>query len=216
MKAVDSHLLTLLKASSQFIVPIYQRLYSWQEAECSQLWADIKRAGSTPALGSHFTGSIVYVAKDQSTNTSAEPDLIIDGQQRLTTVTLILAALAARLEALPKDQQEPWDGFSPRKIRNRQLVSMASPARKDDQRKFSAERAWTCPTPVESVRVSGGEAVEQAQLSGDYRDHPRVGPRGRRNRGRSIRACDGSTGDNCCHALCSERILRSRRLSPSA
>ena len=102
MKAVDSHLLTLLKASSQFIVPIYQRLYSWQEPECAQLWADIVRAGSNPKLGAHFTGSIVYVAKDQSTNTSAEPDLIIDGQQRVTTVTLILTALAARLEQLAR------------------------------------------------------------------------------------------------------------------
>ncbi|MFF0544363.1 DUF262 domain-containing protein [Nocardia thailandica] len=123
MKAVDSHLLTLLKASSQFIVPIYQRLYSWHEGECAQLWADIIRAGSTPALGSHFTGSIVYVAKDQSTNTSADPDLIIDGQQRVTTVTLILAALAARLDMLPEDQREPWDGFSPKKIRNRFLLN---------------------------------------------------------------------------------------------
>nr|WP_240967148.1 DUF262 domain-containing protein [Micrococcus luteus] len=113
----------MLKASSQFIVPIYQRLYSWQEAECAQLWDDIIRAGSMPELGSHFTGSIVYVAKDQATNTSAEPDLIIDGQQRVTTVTLILAALAERLEKLPKDQQEPWDGFSPRKIRNRYLLN---------------------------------------------------------------------------------------------
>lgn len=123
MKAVDSHLLTLLKASSQFIVPIYQRLYSWQEAECAQLWADIMRAGASSALGSHFTGSIVYVARDQATNTSAEPDLIIDGQQRVTTVTLVLAALAARLDTLPEDQREPWDGFSPRKIRNRYLLN---------------------------------------------------------------------------------------------
>jgi uncharacterized protein with ParB-like and HNH nuclease domain len=123
MKAVDSHMLTLLKASSQFIVPIYQRLYSWQESECAQLWADIVRAGSTPKLGSHFTGSIVYVAKDQATNTSADPDLIIDGQQRVTTVTLVLAALAARLEQLPDDQREPRNGFSPRKIRNRYLLN---------------------------------------------------------------------------------------------
>ncbi|MDP3967852.1 MAG: DUF262 domain-containing protein [Nocardioides sp.] len=123
MKAVDSHLLTLLKASSQFIVPIYQRLYSWQEPECAQLWADIVRAGSNPKLGAHFTGSIVYVAREQSTNTSAEPDLIIDGQQRVTTVTLILTALAARLEMLSADEQEPWDGFSPRKIRNRYLLN---------------------------------------------------------------------------------------------
>lgn len=123
MKAVDAHLLTLLKASSQFIVPIYQRLYSWQEAECAQLWSDIIRAGSNPKLGSHFTGSIVYVAKDQVTNTSADPDLIIDGQQRVTTVTLILAALAERLEQNPPDQREPWDGFSPKKIRNRYLLN---------------------------------------------------------------------------------------------
>ncbi|NEW28362.1 DUF262 and DUF1524 domain-containing protein [Nocardia cyriacigeorgica] len=123
MKAVDSHLLTLLKASNQFIVPIYQRLYSWQEGECAQLWADILRAGSTETLGSHFTGSIVYVAKDKSTNTSAEPDLIIDGQQRVTTVTLILAALASRLDALPEGDREPSDGFSPKKIRNRFLLN---------------------------------------------------------------------------------------------
>ena len=123
MKAVDAHLLTLLKASSQFIVPIYQRLYSWQEPECAQLWTDIVRAGSDRRLGSHFTGSIVYVAREQATNTSAEPDLIIDGQQRITTVTLILAALVDRLSQLPQDEQEPYDGFSPRKIRNRYLIN---------------------------------------------------------------------------------------------
>jgi uncharacterized protein with ParB-like and HNH nuclease domain/predicted transport protein len=123
VKAVDSHLLTLLKASSQFIVPIYQRLYSWQAQECEQLWSDIIRAGSNDKLGAHFTGSIVYVAREQSTNTSTEPDLLIDGQQRVTTVSLLLIALAARLESLPDDQREPWDGFSPRKIRNRYLLN---------------------------------------------------------------------------------------------
>lgn len=123
MKAVDSHLLTLLKKSSQFVVPIYQRVYSWQESECEQLWSDIVRAGSNEKLGAHFTGSIVYVAKDQSTNTSSQPDLIIDGQQRVTTVTLLLAALAERLEQLPEDQREPWEGFSPKKIRNRYLLN---------------------------------------------------------------------------------------------
>jgi uncharacterized protein with ParB-like and HNH nuclease domain/predicted transport protein len=132
VKAVDAHLLTLLKASSQFIVPIYQRLYSWQEVECAQLWSDIIRAGSSSKLGSHFTGSIVYVAKDQATNTSADPDLIIDGQQRVTTVTLILTALADRLEQLPEDQREPWDGFSPKKIRNRYLLNDDE----DDERQF--------------------------------------------------------------------------------
>lgn len=123
MKAVDSKLLALLKVSTQFVVPIYQRVYSWQESECAQLWSDIVRAGGNDKLGAHFTGSIVYVAKDEGTNTSAEPDLIIDGQQRVTTVTLLLAALAARLDALPDGMREPIDGFSPRKIRNRYLLN---------------------------------------------------------------------------------------------
>lgn len=123
MKAVDSKLLALLKVSTQFIVPIYQRVYSWQESECAQIWSDIVRAGGNDKLGAHFTGSIVYVARDEGTNTSAEPDLIIDGQQRVTTVTLLLAALAAKLDELPEGQREPIDGFSPKKIRNRYLLN---------------------------------------------------------------------------------------------
>lgn len=132
MKAVDANLLTLLKASSQFVVPIYQRVYSWEDAECEQLWQDIVRAGQNDNLGAHFTGSIVYVSKGSATNTAAEPDLIIDGQQRVTTVSLILAALASRLEQLPADQQEVHDGFSPQKIRNRYLLD----ENEDDERRF--------------------------------------------------------------------------------
>lgn len=102
---------------------VKQRVYSWQESECEQLWSDILRAGVTDRMGAHFTGSIVYVARGQSTNTSAEPDLIIDGQQRVTTVTLVLAALAQHLDTLPEDEREPWDGFSPKKIRNRYILN---------------------------------------------------------------------------------------------
>ncbi|MBE7702379.1 DUF262 domain-containing protein [Oerskovia sp. Sa1BUA8] len=123
MKAVDASLLMLLKKSSQFIVPIYQRTYAWSENECAQLWRDLLRAGSSESLGAHFTGSVVHVERSLSALTEFEPNLIIDGQQRVTTVTLLLSALAERLEALPTDQQEPIDGFSPRKIRNRYLLN---------------------------------------------------------------------------------------------
>ncbi|MCS4489444.1 DUF262 domain-containing protein [Corynebacterium sp. ES2775-CONJ] len=121
MKAVDTNLLKLLKKSDRFVVPIYQRVYSWGEAECEQLWHDIIRAGEREKLNSHFTGSIVYIERDQGANTSREPDLIIDGQQRVTTVTLLLAALAAKLETLPADDQEPEPGFAPQKIRGQYL-----------------------------------------------------------------------------------------------
>jgi len=122
MKAVDTSLLTLLKKTPQFVVPIYQRLYSWSQPECSQLWNDIMRAGAHTSLGAHFTGSIVYVTKNSATVTAAEPSLIIDGQQRVTTVSIILAALAHKLARIPGDNQEVYDGFSPKKIRERYLM----------------------------------------------------------------------------------------------
>lgn len=123
MKAVDANLLDLLKKATQFVVPIYQRIYSWDYSECDQLWRDIVRAGSSEVIGAHFTGSIVYVEKDQGNIAQAEPALIIDGQQRTTTVTLLLAALAAHLDGLPEAEQEPVDGFAPRKIRGLWLTN---------------------------------------------------------------------------------------------
>jgi uncharacterized protein with ParB-like and HNH nuclease domain/predicted transport protein len=122
MKAVDTSLLTLLKKTPQFVVPIYQRLYSWNHPECTQLWNDVVRAGAHSKLGAHFTGSIVYVTKNAATVTAAEPSLIIDGQQRVTTVSIILAALAQKLSQIPGDNQEVYDGFSPKKIRERYLM----------------------------------------------------------------------------------------------
>jgi uncharacterized protein with ParB-like and HNH nuclease domain/alkylated DNA nucleotide flippase Atl1 len=123
VKAVDANLLEFLKKGTQFVVPIYQRVYSWEPAECERLWDDILHAGKRDEVGAHFTGSIVYVEKEQGTRTSAEPDLIIDGQQRVTTVTLLLAALATQLEQLPEDEQELVEGFAPRKIRGLYLTN---------------------------------------------------------------------------------------------
>lgn len=123
MKAYDANLLELLKKGTQFVVPIYQRVYSWGLGECEQLWKDVVRAGESESVGAHFTGSIVYVEKDQTTRTSLEPDLLIDGQQRVTTVTLILAALANRLSQEPDGEREPVDGFSPPEIHRDYLAN---------------------------------------------------------------------------------------------
>ena len=57
----------------------------------------------------------MYIEKDQGTTTAAEPDLIIDGQQRVTTVTLLLAALAEYLDALPEDRASPSTDSRPRR-----------------------------------------------------------------------------------------------------
>lgn len=63
MKAAEAKLLEILRNVSQFIIPIYQRTYSWTRKECEQLWVDILRAGSSGALGVHFIGSVVHIDK---------------------------------------------------------------------------------------------------------------------------------------------------------
>jgi uncharacterized protein with ParB-like and HNH nuclease domain/predicted transport protein len=118
MKATEAALLAFLKKSPQFLIPIYQRTYSWTERECRQLWNDIIRAGSDDAISVHFIGSIVYIEAGLSQVSHQAPLLVIDGQQRLTTVTILIAALA---EAL--GDAEPIDGFSARKLRNYYLLN---------------------------------------------------------------------------------------------
>ncbi len=77
----------------QFLIPVYQRNYDWKNEHCKQLLTDIKKAGLTDKIASHFIGSIVYVQSGIST----EPLLtIIDGQQRLTTLTILVAALTRK------------------------------------------------------------------------------------------------------------------------
>lgn len=98
MKAQDLPLTQLLQGSKQFIIPIFQRTYSWDRANCDQLWKDILRVGSTDQLDSHFIGSAVYIP-EQDTSAAISRWLVIDGQQRITTVTLLLLALKKRLEA---------------------------------------------------------------------------------------------------------------------
>src|SRR6266436_750696 len=107
MIATQAKLLDFLKKSPQFVIPIYQRTYSWTAKECRQLWDDIVRTGSADRISVHFVGSIVYIEQGLSQVTHQSPLLVIDGQQRLTTVTLLIAALAKAL-----GDTEPVDGFS--------------------------------------------------------------------------------------------------------
>lgn len=113
MKATEAKLLSFLQKSPQFIIPIYQRTYSWTDKQCRQLWDDILRAGLSDTIAVHFIGSIVYVEQGLSQVTHQAPLLVIDGQQRLTTVSLLIEALALAL-----GDGEPVDGFSAAKLRH--------------------------------------------------------------------------------------------------
>ncbi len=98
MKATTTNLLKFLQGTKQFIIPIYQRTYSWTLSNCRQLWDDILRVADNDSTPAHFVGSIVYVEKGIYHVSSVTQLLVIDGQQRLTTLTLLLAALGEALE----------------------------------------------------------------------------------------------------------------------
>ncbi|GAA7297392.1 DUF262 and DUF1524 domain-containing protein [Helicobacter pylori] len=93
MEAYATTLLKFMKDNqkNQLVIPIYQRLYSWEKEQCKQLWDDIVKTGGNDKIEGHFIGSILYVL--DGNKHSGNPLLIIDGQQRLTTITLLLIAL---------------------------------------------------------------------------------------------------------------------------
>ena len=76
MKATEADFLDFLKKSPQFVIPIYQRTYSWTEKECRQLWDDIVRCGSSDKISVHFVGSIVYVESGLSHEVTHQAPLL--------------------------------------------------------------------------------------------------------------------------------------------
>ena len=99
MHAQDQFLTYLLQGPKQFLIPIFQRTYSWKESNCAQLLQDICRVGKSEHVQSHFVGSLVLISNQQS-NASIPQWQVIDGQQRLTTVTLLISALLQRAHEL--------------------------------------------------------------------------------------------------------------------
>ena len=118
MKATETQLLDFLRQSPQFVIPIYQRTYSWTKRECQKLWEDIMRTGTDDDVSAHFVGSIVYIQAGLYQVARKSQLLVIDGQQRLTTVMLLLEALARRV-----GDDEPLEEFSARHIRDYYLLN---------------------------------------------------------------------------------------------
>lgn len=117
MKAGETSLQKLMNGAIQFIVPIYQRTYSWTAKQCNQLWKDIIQITLNKEGMVHFIGSVVYI--DLGTPIGKPQQfLLIDGQQRLTTLSLLLCALTRYIE---KNKLE--NRINPNKIRNYFLLN---------------------------------------------------------------------------------------------
>ncbi len=122
---MDAKAITLLNfikdnQNNQLVIPIYQRLYSWEKEQCKQLWDDIIKIGGDDKMDRHFIGCILYVL-DGITHTD-NTLFIIDGQQRLTTITLLLTALRDHLS----------DEVKRKEIENHYLIN----SDKDGDKKF--------------------------------------------------------------------------------
>lgn len=141
MKGNSKPLLKFMEGSdTRFVIPVYQRNYDWKKENCEQLLSDLLTVVDEDRP-SHFFGSIVSVSEGSN-------NVIIDGQQRLTTVSLLLLALRNLIvaEEVPCDQANLAD-----KITNDYLVDQWQPEDrkiklkpvKDDMKAFN--RLFTDP-----------------------------------------------------------------------
>ena len=103
MKGEEGFLINFLDGSKKrFIIPVYQRNYNWKHVQCEQLFSDLTKVIEEKRK-SHFFGSIVFTRVKKSIDDS----LIIDGQQRITTISLLFTAMVNLLrtgEVISEDE----------------------------------------------------------------------------------------------------------------
>lgn len=102
MDATKGNIFSILNGNKQFLIPVYQRFYSWDKEHCERLWKDIVEMQKKKKDG-HFVGSIVNIA-EKAMATGVQKFMIIDGQQRMTTLTLLLIALRDYSIEHPEDK----------------------------------------------------------------------------------------------------------------
>ena len=112
MHSNDQYLLEFLEQPHQLNIPIYQRKYSWTIKQCQQLLDDIERIGESNEKDTHFLGAIVF----KSIYDKISKKTIIDGQQRITTLNLLIGALAnyiynSQHEEIDMDADELVDSY---------------------------------------------------------------------------------------------------------
>ena len=170
MQIVQQPVLEVLQSEGvRFVIPVFQRVYSWNARQCEELWGDIMRAGRTGEP--HFMGMLL-LARDPEAHGGLEQMDVIDGQQRMTTLMLLLAALRpvegnlaplalssldrATLEALVCGDDLPEEPAG-RLVDNYLLF-----ARKAEEPGFDAEtlRAGLCLLKVATVTLGPGDSPQ--------------------------------------------------------
>ncbi len=127
MIANEKNFLSFLRGPKQFRIPIFQRRYSWEKQHCEQLWHDVLRIGKNNKISSHFLGSIVYIGEGIMQAAEVPELLVIDGQQRLTTLSLMISAIHRAIKKPNIDI-----GIKPKQLSNYYLFN----ADEDDELRY--------------------------------------------------------------------------------
>jgi uncharacterized protein with ParB-like and HNH nuclease domain len=158
MKANEKLMIRFLESSdTNFVIPVYQRNYDWKKEHCKQLYDDcvsvIKNNYKT-----HFFGTIVSIYNDSGRNREY---LIIDGQQRITTVSLILLAIFNIL----KTDRLRTDSIIKEKIMNQYLINQYS----NDDRKLKLKPIKDDRDAFEKLFSSDDEYIEDSNITANYK-----------------------------------------------
>ena len=210
MRAYNQEFTKLINGNKQFIIPVFQRDYSWSEPQCRQLWTDILNAAEDNNSQGHFIGSFVHMLADDSSPAFTRW-LVVDGQQRLTTIVIILAALRDYLKDNP---QIETDEATANRIDRYYLKNIEESGdrahklvlrRKDnkiltallDSKKFEYSVMDHEPTPTSEIaaKVRGGKLEEGAKalvLRGEGKFFMFVLPADRRLNLKSAKAIAGT------------------------
>ncbi|MFJ8040453.1 DUF262 domain-containing protein [Kitasatospora sp. NPDC096147] len=158
MRAEETHFADLVQGrAQQFQVPLYQRTYSWTEKQLTQLWSDIldqaELVGTDPTVHTHFLGSVVLAPSPQNEATFPRW-LVVDGQQRLTTLSLALMAVRDHIAGTHPDEAERIDEdylINKRKPGEQRLRLLPTQA---DRPQYAAHVNGAPPVPAAGDRVS--------------------------------------------------------------
>lgn len=164
MHAAEINVEELFKSDNQLSVPLWQRRYAWQRDQWQALWNDLMRveqAGSGDEAISHFVGSVVLHAQEGTGLPSeAHRYLIVDGQQRITTLTIVICAIRdqiARRETDPVARDQVKELYTSRYLRNTNLAP-------DHQERLVLQQPDRSALTllIEGEETTGGSRVEQA------------------------------------------------------
>lgn len=107
----------------RYRVPLFQRDYAWEEDQWEELWADIMALDASPEGGDHYLGALVLQPGGERSEYR-----IIDGQQRLVTLSILALAVIKRIEQLAVEGQEPDDNRERARLLRDSFVSKKDPA----------------------------------------------------------------------------------------